>query len=129
MVDEASVYLEKAEGSLAGAADELGNGRYNNCANRCYYAAFLAAVSALVAAGIQPVGRAGKWGHEFVWAQFVGVLINSRKLYPAELRDTFERLYRLREVADYQPDRITAVQASRAVRRATDVVAAVRARR
>ena len=33
-------YLEKAVESLAGAESEYVNGRYNNCANRCYYACF-----------------------------------------------------------------------------------------
>jgi hypothetical protein len=33
--------LLKAEESLAAAASELANGRYNSCANRCYYACFV----------------------------------------------------------------------------------------
>jgi len=40
------VFLAKAEESLAGAESEFVNGRYNNCANRCYYASFQAAIAA-----------------------------------------------------------------------------------
>ena len=36
----AAIFLAKAEESLAGAESEYANGRYNNCANRCYYACF-----------------------------------------------------------------------------------------
>jgi uncharacterized protein (UPF0332 family) len=46
MIDAAIIYLEKAEESLAGAESELANGRYNNCANRCYYACFVRRVGA-----------------------------------------------------------------------------------
>lgn len=54
MVDRGTVYLEKAEESLAGARSELANGRNINCANRAYYACYQAAVHALMEAGIQP---------------------------------------------------------------------------
>ncbi len=37
---DAQLFLVKAEESLAGAESEYTSGRYNNCANRCYYACF-----------------------------------------------------------------------------------------
>jgi hypothetical protein len=40
-VGEEQGFLLKAEESLAAAASELANGRYNSCANRCYYACFV----------------------------------------------------------------------------------------
>lgn len=40
MSERPSIYLTKAEESLLGAESEYANGRNNNCANRCYYAAF-----------------------------------------------------------------------------------------
>src|SRR5205823_6359850 len=42
---------DKALESLAGAESELANGRYNNAANRAYYACFQAAIAALQRAG------------------------------------------------------------------------------
>lgn len=54
MVTDSLAYLDKAIESLAGAESEYANKRYNNCANRCYYAMFQAAIAALIAAGIRP---------------------------------------------------------------------------
>ena len=60
---EGLAYLEKAIESLAGAESEHANKRYNNCANRCYYAMFQAAIAALIAAGIRPTGDRDRWEH------------------------------------------------------------------
>lgn len=73
MIQRDYPFLEKALESLAGAESEFVNGRYNNSANRCYYAAFQAAIAALQRAGVRP--SRGQWGHEFVPSQFEGVLI------------------------------------------------------
>jgi uncharacterized protein (UPF0332 family) len=89
-------YLFKSEQSLGGATSEFANERYDNCANRAYYACFQAAVAALVREGIAPANQASQWGHDFVQARFVGDLINRRKVYPAALRETLLRGLRLR---------------------------------
>ncbi len=80
VLDASAIFLAKAEESLAGAESEFVSGCYNNCANRCYYACFQAAIAALQQAGIR--ARGGQWGHDFVQAQFIGQLINRRRLYP-----------------------------------------------
>jgi uncharacterized protein (UPF0332 family) len=118
MSDVHQVFLIKAEESLAGAEDEFTRGRYNNCANRCYYCCFQGAIWALSEARIRPVNSQAGWGHAFVQAQFVGQLINRRKLYPSGLRETLTRLLVLRHVADYATDSVSQTQASRALRRA-----------
>ena len=123
--DLAQFFLFRADESLAGADSEYDNDRYNNCANRSYYACFQAAICALMQAGIGTSGRPGQWGHGYVQAQFVGQLVNRRKLYPASLRDVLARNLELRLVADYRKDEVTATQARRALRRARDLVAAV----
>lgn len=125
MIELDSVFLEKARESLEGAESEFVNGRYNNCANRCYYACFQAAIHALQRAGIQPPGRSGEWGHDLVQAQFAGQLINRRKIYETTLRNILEQNYRLRATADYGRDQVTEVRAARAVRRAEEFVGAV----
>ena len=56
MIDLASLFMAKALECLAGAESELANKRYNNCANRAYYACFQAAIDALTREGIQPAG-------------------------------------------------------------------------
>jgi uncharacterized protein (UPF0332 family) len=118
-------YLAKAEESLLGAESEFANGRYNNCANRCYYSCFQAAIHALQQAGIRPHGSRPTWGHEFVQAQFVGHLINRRKVYPSGLRDTLARNLVLRHTADYDIDQVTQTQASRALHRTRELYVAI----
>lgn len=131
MHDEEPMFLTKARESLAGAESEFANERYINCANRCYYAAFQAAVAALTEYGFAPSsGRARTtWSHEALPATFVGELINRRKLYSPELRDTLSRLASLREAADYTHDLISETQASRALRRTRSFVGAIIQRR
>lgn len=126
MINLDSLYFEKALESLAGAESEFANDRFNNAANRCYYAMFQAAIVALTRAGITPRGRDGQWSHAFVPAAFDGELINRRKLYPATLRGGLNRTYKLREKADYEQAVVSRTEAARAVRRAQEFVAAVR---
>ncbi len=82
MSEAEQVFLLKAQESLAGAEAEFASARYNNCANRCYYACFQAAIAALERAGIRPRTAQPQWGHAFVQSEFVSQLINRRKLYP-----------------------------------------------
>lgn len=115
----ATIFRLKAFESLASAESEYVNGRFNTCANRCYYACFQATVAALARHGITPPGATrAQWGHAFVQAQFVTHLIDRRKLYPSSLRDTLSRTATLRRTADYTTDDVSQVQAERALRRA-----------
>jgi uncharacterized protein (UPF0332 family) len=125
MEQDITIYLAKATESLQTAESEFANGRYNSCANRCYYACFQAAIAALLLEGIRPRGQ---WSHEFVQAQLVGVLINQRKRYGAELRRVLSDNQILRDQADYRAELVSATQASRALRRSRMFVAAIRQR-
>ena len=120
-----TIYLTKAYESLLTAESEFANGRYNSCANRSYYACFQAAIAAILTEGIRP---AGQWNHQYVQAQFVGVLINKRKRYESELRRVLADNQSLRDKADYRPEFVTAIQASRALRRTRQFVSAIRKR-
>ena len=122
MIDFADLYRLKARTSLAGALSELEQRRFDNAANRAYYACFQAAIAALIEAQIGSVSGPGTWDHAVVQARFVGDLINRRKQYAADLRDTLSVTIRLRHKADYQYDSVTADQAVRAVRRAARFV-------
>lgn len=119
---EQEIYLTKAAESLSGAESEYANGRYNNAANRSYYACFQAAVHALFAAGIRPPGSRPTWSHEQLQAQFVEQLINRQKVYPSGLRDVLPRNLAVRLAADYDRDRVSEVRAARALRRARTFV-------
>src|SRR5918992_3066735 len=125
MEQTTTIYLTKAYESLLTAESEFANGRYNSCANRTYYACFQAAIAALLVAGIRP---AGQWNHQFVQAQFVGVLINKRKRYESELRRVLADKQSLRDKTDYRPEFVTPIQASRALRRTRQFVTAIRQR-
>ncbi len=131
MDDQEPLLLIKARECLAGAESEFANGRYNNCANRCYYAAFQAAVAALDEHGFVPASGRGRttWSHEALPATFIGELINRRKVYPSELRETLARTASLREAADYTHDLISETQASRALRRTRTFVETIIQRR
>jgi uncharacterized protein (UPF0332 family) len=109
--------------SLLTAESEFINGRYNSCANRCYYACFQAAIAALLMEGIRP---SGQWNHQFVQAKFVGVLINQRKRYDTQLRRVLSDNQSLRDKADYRPEFVTDTQASRVLRRTRLFIIAVR---
>jgi uncharacterized protein (UPF0332 family) len=122
------VFLVKARESLDAAESEFAHGRFNTCANRCYYACFQAAVVALPGHGIAPPGgQRAEWGHAFVQSQFVTQLIDRRKLYPSTLRDILSRTITLRRVADYTIDSVSRAQAERALRRARMFVQAIQA--
>ena len=126
MSELSQLYLIKAEESLLGAESEFTHGRYNNVANRCYYACFQAAVAALHQAGITPCGNRSDWGHAFVQAEFVGRLINRRQLYPAELHQVLARHITLRHTADYAPEMVLQTQTVRTLRRTRDFLTAIR---
>ena len=120
---EIRAFAVKAEENLASATSELANGRYNACANRCYYACFHAGIVALLRAGVQPQGD--QWGHGFVQARFAGELVLRRKLYPAALRDALRVLFDLRQRADYTSAQVSSTQGERGLRRAREFVTTV----
>jgi uncharacterized protein (UPF0332 family) len=125
MEHDITIYLTKATESLLTAESEFVNGRYNSCANRCYYSCFQAAIAARLREGIR---ARGQWSHEFVQAQFVGVLINQRKRYDSDLRRVLADNQILRDQADYRAELVTQAQASRALRRTRTFITAVRQR-
>lgn len=123
MDDEIAIYLAKATESLTTAESEFNNARYNSCANRCYYACFQAAVAALIQESVRP---RGKWGHDFVQGQFVGLLIDRRKRFHRDLRSILADNQILRDQADYTARNVSRTQANRALVNTRHFVAAIR---
>src|SRR3954464_8628463 len=113
MINPNLFFLEKALESLAGAESEAVNERYNNAANRCYYASLHPAIAALMLAGTRPPGGT-EWAHSYVAAQF-DHLINRRKLYPPEHRGVIGRIRNLRRQADYTDSFVTQRATTRAL--------------
>jgi uncharacterized protein (UPF0332 family) len=122
-------YLSKAVESLEGAESEQANRRFNNCVNRCYYACFQAAIAPLLGADIDARSPGGRWRHDHVQAQFVGQLVNRRKLYQPALRRALSDTIVLRRRVDYEADSLSELQAFRAVRRSRDFVGAIKLER
>jgi uncharacterized protein (UPF0332 family) len=106
-------YLSKAKEALAGAESERQDDTTTQ-PGRAYYAAFQAAISALIRVDL----RQTTWTHERVQALFAGQLINRRKLYPTELRSVLPELLAIRVTADYKPNAVSRAVARQTVRRA-----------
>ena len=122
---DADEYMTKARESLAGAESEFENERFNNGVNRAYFAAFQAAISALLRDGI----RRGDdtWPHKYVQSEFSGRLINRRRRDPPRFRATLAELQRLRHRADYRGATIAWPDARNALLFSNEFVDAVRA--
>ena len=129
MIDTSELFLARAAESLLGAESALANARFNNCANRSYYACFQAAIAALMRGGIRPANLQSVWGHGFVQAQFNGQLINRRRQFPTNLRQTLPRTLALRQRADYRTQPVSRSEAARTLELARAFVRAVEERR
>lgn len=123
---EGKTYLEKSQESLRSAELSYEHGLHSSCINRAYYAAFQAAVAALLQAGL-PVHRErdGRIPHDLVSSSFAGLLVYRRKLYDAKFRRLLEDLFKERVKADYRPVHISERAANQGLRRARDLVEAV----
>lgn len=127
-MSDATLFLTKAQESLQGAESELASKRLNNAANRAYYAAFQAAVAAMIAAGIHPQQEGGGLSHRHVQNAFSGLLVYRRKLYDTRFRNVLQALMSERAKADYTTRFVSEPAAKRATRQAADLIMAVQAR-
>lgn len=118
--DPVEPYTSKARECLAGAASELANGRYNNAANRAYYAAYNAAIVALLRAGFS--SRSGRWNHAEVQSLFAAELVARRKLYSRRLQRMLYDLVDKRARADYGHQTVNAHVARSSVEDAVEFV-------
>ena len=125
MIEHGGTYLAKVQESVTGARSEFEASRFNNCANRCYYAVFQAGIHALILEGVRLPGGGTEWSHAFVDSNFSGLLVNRRHRYETSLRSVIADNRTLREDADYTTGSVNAVRASRALQRAERFVAAV----
>ncbi len=126
IVPEQREWLVKAEQSLRGAESEFANQRYDNAANRAYYACFHAAIAALIDAGVLTVEGGKTPSHAFVQSAFARELIHRRKSVPSELTSTLLDLLFLRQQADYSSIPLNDVRVKRALDKAKMLVGIVR---
>ncbi len=111
-------FLTKAQENLAVAEYTLSQKHYNASTNRAYYAAFQAAIAALAHAGIKHPQNPHSW----VQAQFSGVLVARRKLYPANLASFLLPIQMHRDKADYETSFVSKGIAEHQVRQAKEFV-------
>jgi len=76
--------------------------------------------------GTQPPGA--RWSHEFVHAQFSGMLVYRRKLYNREYRALLDDSFRLRVDADYTEKQLRDREVSRRLGRIRGMVADIKER-
>lgn len=127
-MSDTAIFLTKALECLQCAESELAAKRLNNVANRAYYAAFQAAVAAMIAAGIRPQQEGGGLSHRHVQSAFSGLLVYRRKLYDTRYRNILQALMSERAKADYTTRFVSEPAARRAVKQAADLITAVQTR-
>ena len=120
---ESQLFLDKARESLASAHADFAAARYNSCANRAYYAAFQAAIAALIHAGVQ--GREDIWSHRFVMSEFSSTLVRRIHLLPSSMSSALNTLMERRNIADYRPRGLSEKEARRSLQQAKRIVSAI----
>ncbi|QTA91467.1 HEPN domain-containing protein [Desulfonema magnum] len=92
--------------------------RYNACANRAYFAAFQAAIAALLDQG----AKRGNFDHKWVQAEFSRKLIKRRKIYPGRLSSHLMKMQGVRNRADYSDKGVSKSEASQQIKKAQDML-------
>jgi uncharacterized protein (UPF0332 family) len=123
---EAERYLRKARESVASARADLRAKRRNSAANRAYYAAFQAAVAALIHWRARTSDS--KFEHRFVSGEFSNRLIKRRKVIDRRFARTLSDLFAIRLVGDYRATDVSGRQAESSVDRAEEIVAEIGAK-
>ena len=118
------LYMEKATRALASARLLLGAEDSEGACNRAYYAMFDAAHAALLAADPAISGGSIKT-HASLIGLFGKCLVQGN-LLDADLGRSFNKVQRLRQLADYTEDNISLADAAWAVEQAGIFVRAIR---
>jgi|FaiFalFF_MnMetaG_3_1042247.scaffolds.fasta_scaffold08444_4 uncharacterized protein (UPF0332 family) len=116
-------HWQKAESNLRSARLLLTAGEYAPCIGCAYFAAFHAAITALLK---WTDYRSKEWRHKTVQAEFARLLIHRRKIFPQRMASILSELMDLRHEADYSPEPISSEKARWAVQTASKFLDAVR---
>lgn len=117
-----TTFSAKAQENIEAAELLFEHQLYNASANRAYYAAFHAAIAALVHAGV----RFDRTDHGFIQAKFSSELIHRRKIYPRRLRSYLPDLQMVRDDADYKLKSISKRAANRQLNKAMEYLRTLR---
>jgi uncharacterized protein (UPF0332 family) len=116
IVDLPSSYLEKAQRALSGARLLLQAGDMEGACNRAYYAMFDAAHAALISVGAEQPDAPIKT-HNGLIAAFGQHLVLGKHL-PTSHGENFNKVQRLRQLADYTGDPVSITDATWALEQA-----------
>jgi len=120
------IFLAKARHILEAAERDRSHRAFDPCVSRAYFAAFQAAIAALLA--LANYRRRGHyWDHGEVAAEFTRRLIRQRKIFGGELASILDDLKTRRHQADYSTFSMRDKIAQRALDKARRLVALVEA--
>lgn len=125
MVDQTTKtqnFLEKALGNLEAARLCLASNFLEASVNRAYFAAYQAAVAALLKSG----ESSGTFGHKWVQAKFNEKLIKRKKWFPRRFAPYLIEMQGLRNAADYGHGTIGQRKAAEQLRRSDEIVTEIR---
>lgn len=118
-------YLEKAKGNLKVAQLALDAGEYDAAISRAYYSVFQSELAVLLQ--LTDYRRKGEsWDHGSVHAELNRRLIRQKKMLPIHLASVPQDLIRLRHIADYETERMSAKVAHRSVSKAKEFVETIK---
>lgn len=119
-------FLAKAQSNLQAAERDRTHRAFDPCVSRAYFAAFQAAIAALLA--LAHYRRRGHyWDHGEVAAEFTRQLIRQRKIFTGELASTLDDLKTRRHQADYSTISMSDKIAQRTLDKARKLVELVQA--
>lgn len=117
------IFLAKSKENIQAAEMLFERQLFNASVNRAYYAAFHAAIAALLHEGVLQMERVS---HAATQAMFNSELIQRRKRYPSHLSSYLVDMRGVRDDADYKTKLISQKMASRQLRKAREFVEALR---
>ncbi len=120
------ILMEKATRALSAAQALLDLGDFDGACNRAYYAMFDAAHAALFASGVEKLNAPIKT-HNGLIGMF-GLHVIGQGHLAAEHGEDLNAVQRLRRIADYSGDFVSAKDATWASQQAEEFIAAIRAK-
>jgi uncharacterized protein (UPF0332 family) len=115
------IFLAKAQSNLEAAERDRSHRAFDPCVSRACFAAFQAAIAALLA--LADYRRRGHyWGHGEIAAEFTRRLIRQRKIFGSETAGILDDLKTRRHQADYSTTSMSEKIAERALDRARKLV-------
>lgn len=120
------IFLAKAQSNLQAAERDRSHRTFDPCVSRAYFAAFQAAVAALLA--LADYRRRGQyWNHGEIAAEFTRRLIRQRKVFGGEMASILDDLKTRRHQADYSTFSMSEKIAQRALDKARKLMDVIQA--